>query len=106
MVWLKHDIESRSTYLPELLKVVRLNLLTIEYLDQNLQEEDLIKSNLKCTYTKMYITDIFIIFRVLSLVFIVIRKRRHYHSYVTIIFLCLFRLLKQKDRSTWLIIGR
>lgn len=48
-MWLKHDVETRSNYLPELIKIIRLNLLTIEYLDHNVQEEDLIKSNLKCT---------------------------------------------------------
>lgn len=48
MMWLKHDINERGKYLEELMKFVRLNLLSTEYLDHNVQEEHLIKSSLKC----------------------------------------------------------
>lgn len=49
MLWLKHDIPKRLHYLPQLMKVIRLNLLPINYLD-SIQKEDLIKSNVLCKY--------------------------------------------------------
>lgn len=48
MEWLKHDTEGRLKYLPELIKHIRLNLLSFDYLDHTVQEEDLIKYNVKC----------------------------------------------------------
>lgn len=48
MLWLKHNLEERSKYLPELLKSIRLGLISIDYLNNVVQEEELIKSNIKC----------------------------------------------------------
>lgn len=62
VMWLKHDINERGKYLEELMQFVRLNLLPIEYLDHYVQEENLIKSNLKCKF-------IFVLLKILLLGF-------------------------------------
>ncbi|CAI6349429.1 unnamed protein product [Macrosiphum euphorbiae] len=48
MTWLKHDLKERLKYLPELIKSIRLSLMSVDYLDSAVQEEDLIQSNIEC----------------------------------------------------------
>lgn len=46
--WVNHDLENRQAYLAELMEHVRLPLLPQDYLVQRVEEEPLLKSNLKC----------------------------------------------------------
>jgi len=46
MIWLKRDLKERLKYLPELFKSIRLSLMSIDYLDDTVQEEELIKSDI------------------------------------------------------------
>ncbi|XP_022171365.1 kelch-like protein 3 isoform X1 [Myzus persicae] len=48
MLWLKHDLNERLKYLPELFKSIRLSVMSIDYLNNTVQEEDHIKSDIKC----------------------------------------------------------
>lgn len=48
MRWLKHDLERRSSYLPELMDYIPFNLLSLDYLITNVQKDEIIKSNNKC----------------------------------------------------------
>jgi len=45
-MWLKHDLKERLKYLPELFMSIRLSLMSIDYLDDTVQEEELIKSDI------------------------------------------------------------
>lgn len=46
--WVNHDLEERQCHLGELMEYVRLPLLPQEYLVQTVEEEPLLKANLKC----------------------------------------------------------
>lgn len=46
--WVNHDLENRQNYLAELMEHVRLPLLPQDYLVQRVEEEPLLKANLKC----------------------------------------------------------
>ncbi|CAI6350816.1 unnamed protein product [Macrosiphum euphorbiae] len=46
MMWLKHDLKERLKCLPELFKSIRLSLMSIDYLDDIVQEEELIRSDI------------------------------------------------------------
>ncbi|CAI6371820.1 unnamed protein product [Macrosiphum euphorbiae] len=48
MMWLKYDLKERLKYLPELIKSIRLSLISVDYLDSTVQEEDLIQSDNSC----------------------------------------------------------
>jgi len=48
MMWLKHDLNERLKYLPELIKSIRFSLMPVDYLDTTVQEEDLIQSDNTC----------------------------------------------------------
>ncbi|XP_015600929.1 kelch-like protein 18 [Cephus cinctus] len=48
MRWIKYDSESRVIYLPELLSLVRLPLLTPHYLADHIAKEELIRSSHQC----------------------------------------------------------
>lgn len=50
MLWLKHDLNERLKYLPELFKSIRLSVMSIDYLNNTVQEEDHIKSDIKCKF--------------------------------------------------------
>jgi len=45
MMWLKHDLKERLKYMPELIKSIRLSLMSVDYLDNTVQAEDLIQSD-------------------------------------------------------------
>lgn len=63
ILWVKHNIESRSKYLPEFLKAIRLFQMSIDYLSDVVEQEDLIKSNAKCKNYTFMLISIGIIFR-------------------------------------------
>lgn len=46
--WVHADVDARQTHLAELMEHVRLPLLSQEYLVQRVEEEPLLKSDLKC----------------------------------------------------------
>ncbi|XP_008187891.2 kelch-like protein 25 [Acyrthosiphon pisum] len=48
MMWLKYDLKERVKYLPVLIKSIRLSLISVDYLDNTVQEEDLIQSDIAC----------------------------------------------------------
>lgn len=48
MKWVKHDMESRSQYLPQVLAKVRLPLLTPQFLADRVATEDLIRTSHQC----------------------------------------------------------
>ncbi|XP_060861689.1 kelch-like protein 3 isoform X2 [Metopolophium dirhodum] len=48
MMWLKHDLKKRLKYMPQLIKSIRLCLMSVDYLDSTVQEEDLIQSDNTC----------------------------------------------------------
>lgn len=48
ITWIQHDVEGRHKFISSLMKYVRLPLLTMEYLMHNVEEEPLLKSDLKC----------------------------------------------------------
>ncbi|CAG0883555.1 unnamed protein product [Darwinula stevensoni] len=48
MTWMRHDPESRSQYLPDLLTKVRLPLLTPQFLADRVATEETIKSSHRC----------------------------------------------------------
>jgi len=50
MKWLKHDLKERLKYLPKLFKSIQLSLMSIDYLNDIVQEEELIKSDITCKY--------------------------------------------------------
>lgn len=54
MTWLKHDLKERSKYLPELFKSIRLSLISVDYLDSTVQEEDLIRTNIECKFNTVH----------------------------------------------------
>lgn len=45
MLWLKHDINDRTQYLSKLLLHINLELITYSYFINNIEKEDVIKSN-------------------------------------------------------------
>lgn len=49
MLWLKHNVNERSKFLSELLIEIRLSIMSMDFLNNTVQEEYLIKSNHKCT---------------------------------------------------------
>jgi len=46
--WLKHELESRKDFLPELMEHVRLPLISKQYLLEKVVNEPLLKMNPKC----------------------------------------------------------
>jgi kelch-like protein 18 len=46
ITWLKHDLDKRKEYLTDLLKLIRLPLISVEYLYENIKNETLIRENL------------------------------------------------------------
>lgn len=48
MDWVKKDEEIRSMYLPELLKCVRMPLLTPQFISDHVAAEPLIRSSHQC----------------------------------------------------------
>jgi len=48
MMWLKHDLKERLKHMPELIKSIRLSLMSVDYLNSTVQEEDLIQSDITC----------------------------------------------------------
>ncbi|XP_008189681.2 kelch-like protein 3, partial [Acyrthosiphon pisum] len=46
MMWLKYDLNERLKCLPELFKSIRLSLMSIDYLNDIVQEEELIRSDI------------------------------------------------------------
>ena len=48
LVWVRHDVEARSVHLPALLAEVRLILLPVSFLVNNVLEEPLVKENTAC----------------------------------------------------------
>ncbi|XP_022907477.2 ring canal kelch homolog [Onthophagus taurus] len=48
LFWLKHDLESRTQHISVLMSQVRLNLLSKEYLANNVINEPILKADLKC----------------------------------------------------------
>lgn len=46
--WVNHDLDGRQNFLAELMEHVRLPLLPQEYLVQRVEEEPLLKANLRC----------------------------------------------------------
>ena len=46
ITWLKHDLDKRKEYLTDLLKLIRLPLISVEYLYENIRNETLIRENL------------------------------------------------------------
>lgn len=50
IAWVNYDLEGRKNFLAELMEHVRLPLLPQEYLIQRVEEEPLLKLNLKCEY--------------------------------------------------------
>ncbi|XP_060863161.1 kelch-like protein 12 [Metopolophium dirhodum] len=46
MMWLKYDLKERLKCLPELFKSIRLSLMSVDYLDDIVQEEELIRSDI------------------------------------------------------------
>lgn len=51
--WLKHDAEARKDRLPELLALVRLPLLSPEYLVDCVAKEELVRSSHQCRYMQI-----------------------------------------------------
>ena len=48
MKWIKNDETNRSCYLTQLLAEIRLPMLSLEYLCENVQSQEMIRSNLEC----------------------------------------------------------
>ena len=48
MKWISHEKESRQEHLPKLLSGVKLPLLSLQYLMENVEKEELVKRNLEC----------------------------------------------------------
>lgn len=45
MLWVKHDINSRSHFLSELIKCIRMPLISVSYFFDYIDNETLLKSN-------------------------------------------------------------
>ena len=48
LTWIKHDFESRSSYFPELFKLISLTRLSTAFLEFNVLKETLVVENLEC----------------------------------------------------------
>ncbi|KAJ8668026.1 hypothetical protein QAD02_009689 [Eretmocerus hayati] len=48
MKWVNHDFSSREVYLPELLRQVRLNIISVEYLLDKIASDDVIRKSEEC----------------------------------------------------------
>ncbi|KAL8616818.1 hypothetical protein ACOMHN_017855 [Nucella lapillus] len=46
--WIKHDVDNRREHLAPLMSTVRLPLLPMTYLMENVEKEELVKKNLEC----------------------------------------------------------
>lgn len=54
IAWVHYDLESRQGHLAELMEHVRLPLLPQEYLIQRVEEEPLLRANLRCMLLRNY----------------------------------------------------
>lgn len=50
MIWVTHEAETRRHDLPLLMECVRLPLLSQDYLVQNVEENQLMRSNAQCRF--------------------------------------------------------
>ena len=50
VAWVKKDAETRGSMMSELMRKVRLPLLTPEYLADHVGQEELVKNSLQCRY--------------------------------------------------------
>lgn len=48
MLWVKHDVEKRQEHLARLMSAVRLPLLSMPYLMERVEKEELIRKSLEC----------------------------------------------------------
>lgn len=48
MKWIKHDVENRREHLTQLMACVRLPLLSMSYLMETVEKEELVRRNLEC----------------------------------------------------------
>lgn len=45
---MKYNVEDRSKFMPELLQAIRLPLISMKYIVENIEKENLVTSNSKC----------------------------------------------------------
>ena len=48
LLWVKHDVAERRQHLPGLMSAIRLPLLSMPYLMETVEKEELIKKSLEC----------------------------------------------------------
>jgi len=50
MNWVKHELDSRKDFLPELMEHVRLPLISKQFLLEKVVDEPLFQTSLKCMF--------------------------------------------------------